>query len=49
VVADIVVSGLLFAIVCYWVHGDLSARAVTRLLQVREIAEELLVEAVGKD
>ena len=40
--------GLLFSLVCYWVHGVLSARAVTRLLQVREIAEELMVEAVAK-
>ena len=37
--------GLLLALVCYWLYGVLSARAVTSLLHVREIAEELLVEA----
>lgn len=37
--------GLLFALVCYWLYGALSARVITRLLHVREIAEELLVEA----
>ena len=39
------VMGLVFAAVCYWVYGLLSARAVTRLLDVRTTAEELLVEA----
>lgn len=37
--------GLLLALICYWLYGVLSARAVTALLRVREIAEELLVEA----
>ncbi len=37
--------GLLFALGCYWFYGALSVRVVTRLLHVREIAEELLVEA----
>lgn len=40
--------GLFFALVCYWVYGLLSARAVTRLLAVREVAEELLIEATAK-
>ena len=40
--------GLLFALVCYWAYGLLSARAVTRLLAVREVAEDLLVEATAK-
>ena len=38
--------GLLLALVSYWLYGLLSARVVQRLLQVREIAEELLAEAV---
>jgi biopolymer transport protein ExbB/TolQ len=37
--------GLLFALGCYHAYGLLSSRAVTRLLAVREIAEELLIEA----
>lgn len=40
--------GLLFALVCYWVYGVLSARAVTRLLHVRQIAEELLAAAIAR-
>jgi biopolymer transport protein ExbB len=39
------VIGLLFAMVCWWAYGVLSARVVTRLLHVREIAEELLARA----
>lgn len=37
--------GLVFALVCYQLHGVLSSRTVTRLLHVRAIAEELLIEA----
>ncbi|HEX6811944.1 MAG TPA: MotA/TolQ/ExbB proton channel family protein [Planctomycetota bacterium] len=40
--------GLLFALCCYQAYGALSARVVTRLLHVREIAEELLVAAHGR-
>ena len=37
--------GLVFALLCYQLHGMLGSRTVTRLLAVRGIAEELLVEA----
>jgi len=37
--------GLVLAILCYQLHGMLGSRSVTRLLRIREIAEELLVEA----
>lgn len=37
--------GLVFALACYQLHGMLSSRAVTRLLAIRTIAEELLIEA----
>lgn len=37
--------GLLFALGCYQAYGLISSKAVTRLLAVREIAEELLIEA----
>ena len=37
--------GLLFALACGIAYGLISRQSVTRLLRVREIAEELLVEA----
>jgi biopolymer transport protein ExbB len=37
--------GLLLALACYWTAGMVSGRVVTTLVRVRQIAEELLVEA----